>query len=207
MVVDYYNILGVDKIAKDEDLKKAYKKLVIKWHPDKNPNEDAKAKFMQIYEAYNVLSNSQKRAVYDQYGEDGLKGEADGGGGAQFPSRVFGDDRLGGLGHDSGSEPIHFKGGPQKAPPIENRLPCTLEELYKGTTKKMKISPEITDRTGVFNSTSIYTLVFNTVLTTSSFIIASHTTNFPLSSTQFTAAGFLSEQEFPVFSSNLTVNT
>ncbi|XP_027349780.1 dnaJ homolog subfamily B member 4-like isoform X3 [Abrus precatorius] len=76
MGVDYYKILQVDRSAKDDDLKKAYRKLAMKWHPDKNPNnkKEAEAKFKQISEAYDVLSDPQKRAVYDQYGEEGLKG-------------------------------------------------------------------------------------------------------------------------------------
>ncbi|KAF2283264.1 hypothetical protein GH714_043616 [Hevea brasiliensis] len=76
MGVDYYKILQVDRNAKDDDLKKAYRKLAMKWHPDKNPNNkrEAEAKFKQISEAYEVLSDPQKRAVYDQYGEEGVKG-------------------------------------------------------------------------------------------------------------------------------------
>ncbi|MQL88749.1 hypothetical protein Taro_021320 [Colocasia esculenta] len=77
MGVDYYKILQVGRNANDEDLKKAYRKLAMRWHPDKNPSNkgDAEAKFKQISEAYEVLSDPQKRAVYDQYGEEGLKGE------------------------------------------------------------------------------------------------------------------------------------
>ncbi|KAI3750444.1 hypothetical protein L2E82_21080 [Cichorium intybus] len=77
MGVDYYKVLQVDRSAKDDDLKKAYRKLAMKWHPDKNPNnkKDAEAKFKTISEAYDVLSDPQKRAIYDQYGEEGLKGQ------------------------------------------------------------------------------------------------------------------------------------
>ncbi|KAL6988198.1 hypothetical protein U1Q18_013945 [Sarracenia purpurea var. burkii] len=77
MGVDYYKILQVDRNAKDEDLKKAYRKLAMKWHPDNYPNnkKEAEAKFKQIAEAYEVLSDPQKRAIYDQYGEEGLKGQ------------------------------------------------------------------------------------------------------------------------------------
>ena len=76
MGVDYYNILNMGKNASDDDLKKAYRKLAMKWHPDKNPNnkKEAEAKFKQISEAYDVLSDQQKCAIYDQYGEEGLKG-------------------------------------------------------------------------------------------------------------------------------------
>ncbi|WJX44585.1 DnaJ sub B member 6 [Trifolium repens] len=94
MGVDYYKILQVDKNANDEELKKAYRKLAMKWHPDKNPTnkKEAEAKFKQISEAYDVLSDPEKRGIYDQYGEEGLKGQvpppdaAGGGGGTSFYS-------------------------------------------------------------------------------------------------------------------------
>ncbi|KAJ4874127.1 DNAJ heat shock family protein [Raphanus sativus] len=139
MGVDYYKLLQVDRSASDDDLKKAYRKLAMKWHPDKNPTnkKEAEAKFKQISEAYDVLSDPQKRAVYDQYGEEGLKGNvpppnATGGGGASYFSTGF---------------------NPRSADDIfaeffENKLPCSLEDLYKGTTKKMKISREILDVSG-----------------------------------------------------------
>ncbi|KAM3299941.1 hypothetical protein ACQJBY_041110 [Aegilops geniculata] len=226
MGLDYYKILGVDKAASDDDLKKAYRKLAMKWHPDKNPTskKEAESKFKQISEAYEVLSDSQKRAVYDQYGEEGLKGQvpppgagggAGGPGGATFFStgadgptafrfnprnaedifaEFFGSSSpfsgmggmgggMGGGGHGMPSGGIRFSpsmfggmggdrtytqtfgggggqgypgmfgsggggGAPVKAAPIERKLPCSLEELYKGTTKKMKISREIADASG-----------------------------------------------------------
>ncbi|XAR66500.1 hypothetical protein NMG60_11012766 [Bertholletia excelsa] len=196
MGVDYYKILQVDKNAKDDDLKKAYRKLAMKWHPDKNPNnkKEAEAKFKQISEAYDVLSDPQKRAIYDQYGEEGLKGQvptpdAGGPGGATFfqtgdgpnvfrfstrnPNDIFAEffgfsSPFGGMGGGSGmrgssrfgggmfgddifssfGEGRPMSSGPRKAVPIENRLPCSLEELYNGTTKKMKISREIADASG-----------------------------------------------------------
>ncbi|KAL5573583.1 hypothetical protein UlMin_023180 [Ulmus minor] len=199
MGVDYYKLLQVDRNAKDDDLKKAYRKLAMKWHPDKNPNnkKEAEAKFKQISEAYDVLSDSQKRAVYDQYGEEGLKGmpppDAGGGGpsgasffstgdgptsfrfnprnaddifaeffgfsspfggagggggmrGSRFP---FGDGIFGSFPEAGGGGSMnHAHAAPRKAAPIENRLPCSLEDLYKGTTKKMKISREVADVRG-----------------------------------------------------------
>ncbi|XP_076923562.1 uncharacterized protein LOC143585733 [Bidens hawaiensis] len=209
MGVDYYKILQVDKNAKDDDLKKAYRKLAMKWHPDKNPNnkKEAEAKFKQISEAYDVLSDPQKRAVYDQYGEEGLKGQVpppdaggpDGatffstGGGTPFTfnprnaddifAEFFGFRGMGGGGDGPGVRTTRFSSsmfgdspggfdnifssfggggggafgsgsgagagsGPRKAAPIERNLPCTLEELYKGTTKKMKISRDIADISG-----------------------------------------------------------
>ncbi|KAF4395828.1 hypothetical protein F8388_018102 [Cannabis sativa] len=90
-IVDYYKELKVDRNASDDDLKKAYRKLAMKWHPDKNPNnkKEAEAKFKQNSEAYEVLSDFQKKAVYDQYREEGLKGQmpplgAGGPGGAAY---------------------------------------------------------------------------------------------------------------------------
>ncbi|XP_047136026.1 dnaJ homolog subfamily B member 6 isoform X1 [Hydra vulgaris] len=83
---DYYSILGVGKSATDNDIKKAYRKLALKWHPDKNPDKKAEAEemFKKISEAYEVLSDKEKRNVYDVYGKDGLK--AGGGGHYQEPS-------------------------------------------------------------------------------------------------------------------------
>ncbi|XP_010555100.1 PREDICTED: dnaJ homolog subfamily B member 13-like [Tarenaya hassleriana] len=192
MGVDYYKVLQVDRSAKDDDLKKAYRKLAMKWHPDKNPTnkKESESKFKQISEAYEVLSDPQKRAIYDQYGEEGLKGNvpppdaggatffstgdgptsfrfnprsADdifaeffgfsspfgggGRGGSRFSSMFGGDDMFASFGGGGGGS-MHHQGGARKAAPIENKLPCSLEDLYKGTTKKMKISREIADVSG-----------------------------------------------------------
>ncbi|GFY83778.1 DNAJ heat shock family protein [Actinidia rufa] len=166
MGVDYYKILQVDRNAKDDDLKKSYRKLAMKWHPDKNPNnkKESEAKFKQISDAYDVLSDLQKRAVYDQYGEEGLIGQVPppGSGGfpgadayddggpvafsvSGFPSGMFGEDIFSSIwgrgGEGSGSIP-------QKGAAIGRMLPCSLEDLYKGTTKKMKISSDIIDASG-----------------------------------------------------------
>ncbi len=79
---DYYKILGIAKGASDDEIKRAYKKLALKHHPDRNKdNAQAKAKFQELGEAFEVLSDGNKRAVYDQYGEEGLKA----GGGAPPP--------------------------------------------------------------------------------------------------------------------------
>ena len=71
---DYYQILGVSRSANDDELKKAYRKLALKYHPDKNKDPGAEEKFKQIGEAYDVLSDPKKRRIYDQVGEEGLKG-------------------------------------------------------------------------------------------------------------------------------------
>nr|XP_018683519.1 PREDICTED: dnaJ protein homolog 1-like isoform X3 [Musa acuminata subsp. malaccensis] len=199
MGVDYYKILGVDKSAEDDDLRKAYRKFAMRWHPDKNPNNknEAEAKFKQISEAYEVLSDPQKRAAYDQYGEEGLKGQVpppgagdttffsgSDVGAASFRFRSVDDNFTeffgfpspfcggamggswfpGGMGGMFGNDVFvsAFSGEregatmhtqqPRKAAPVEKRLPCSLEDLYKGTAKKMKISREVLDASSAKSS-------------------------------------------------------
>ena len=88
---DYYDILGVSKSADDAAIKKAYRKLALKWHPDKNPDnkEEAEAKFKEVSEAYDVLSDKDKKSVYDRYGKDGLRGGGAGGGTGGAPNFHF----------------------------------------------------------------------------------------------------------------------
>uniref|UniRef100_A0A3B4TUR8 DnaJ heat shock protein family (Hsp40) member B6b n=1 Tax=Seriola dumerili TaxID=41447 RepID=A0A3B4TUR8_SERDU len=85
-MVEYYQILGVHKNATQEDIKKAYRKLALKWHPDKNPDnkEEAEKKFKELSEAYEVLSDENKRNIYDRYGKEGLSGGGGGGGGGHY---------------------------------------------------------------------------------------------------------------------------
>ncbi|KAJ8429389.1 hypothetical protein Cgig2_002011 [Carnegiea gigantea] len=171
MGVDYYDILKVDRNAKEEDLKKAYRKLAMKWHPDKNPNskKEAEAKFKQISEAYEVLSDEHKRRIFDQHGEQGLKDmpQSRGSSGRGYNPRSAEDifaEFFGSSAFDFGSSPNcgrstrYGEGGSfggtdncmkKKPPPIENKLPCTLEELYAGSTRKMKISRTVVDANGL----------------------------------------------------------
>lgn len=91
---DYYQILGVSKGAADDEIKKAYRKLALKYHPDKNKSAGAEEKFKEVAEAYEVLSDKKKRDIYDKYGEDGLKGGAGPGNNANNYSYTFhGDPR------------------------------------------------------------------------------------------------------------------
>jgi DnaJ-class molecular chaperone len=91
---DYYKILGIARGATDDEIKKAYRKLALKYHPDKNKAAGAEERFKEIAEAYEVLSDKKKRDIYDQLGEEGLKGPAGGGGpGANYTYTFHGDPR------------------------------------------------------------------------------------------------------------------
>ncbi|KAJ2708996.1 Type I HSP40 co-chaperone, partial [Coemansia sp. D1744] len=85
-----YDLLGVDSGASEGELKKAYRKLALKYHPDKNKgNEEANEKFKEISHAYEILADSEKRKVYDMYGEEGLNGGGMGGGGGMDANDLF----------------------------------------------------------------------------------------------------------------------
>lgn len=183
---DYYKVLGVERNASEEDMKKAYRKLALKWHPDRNPENKAKAeeKFKEIAEAYEVLSDPQKRQIYDKFGEEGIKNGATGmPGGASwhytpssaediFQQFFAGADPFDGLfggstsGAGFGVRIPTFGGVPlaggmrgmgmgstppkrRKPQPIVKPVQCTLEELYKGTVKKMKISRTLIDQSSM----------------------------------------------------------
>jgi len=112
MGTDYYKLLGVDKNASDEEIKKAYKKMALKWHPDRNAgSEAASKKFKEISEAFEVLSDKNKRAVYDQFGEEGLKGGGGPSPGAGGPGGFPGFSGFSGQGGPSAST-FTFTTGP-----------------------------------------------------------------------------------------------
>ncbi len=137
---DYYEVLGVERDVSEKDLKKAYRRVAMKFHPDRNPDDkDAENKFKEASEAYEVLSNSQKRAAYDQFGHAGVDGQGGmGGGGQGFGSfsDIFGDvfgDIFGGAQGGRG------RGGPQRGSDLRYTLELDLEEAVRGATVKIRV--------------------------------------------------------------------
>jgi len=141
---DYYEILGVDKNANPDEIKKAFRKLAMKHHPDRNSGEDhAKSEqlFKEAKEAYEVLMDEQKRALYDRYGHEGVKGMGGGGGGfegAHF-SDIFGDIFGNIFGGSRGQQ--H---GPQRGADLLYQLSVTLEEAALGCNKEIQIPKQTT---------------------------------------------------------------
>lgn len=150
---DYYEVLGVSKTATPEEIKKAYRKLAIKYHPDKNPGDDvAVEKFKEAAEAYDVLSNPEKRQKYDQFGHS-MGPQGFGGGGGEYYGggmsmedifAQFGDIFGGGFGGFGGFGGA--TGGSRRSRPRQRRgtdlrirVKLTLEEIAKGVTKTLKI--------------------------------------------------------------------
>ena len=209
---DYYNVLGISRDASEADIKKAYRKQALKYHPDKNQSPDAESKFKDIAEAYEVLSDPKKKSIYDQFGEEGLKGQPTSGfssggtyagftdpyeifqsffggtdpfGGASgfkvfnmsnpkkgsgrvymssngpftdgmedmdyesFGGMPFAGMGAGGLGGFPGpSSGFRGAGNKRKDPPIERDLNVSLQELYHGCVKKLRITRQILNPDG-----------------------------------------------------------
>jgi len=146
---DYYEILGISKSASPEEIKKAYRKVALKFHPDRNQDDpEAEEKFKEASEAYSVLGNQEKRDIYDRYGFDGLSA---GGRSASdfsfFSDSIFSDFEdifgsffgFGGGGFSGRSRSTRARGGAD----IGAEISITLEESYKGVEKEIEIEREI----------------------------------------------------------------
>ena len=194
---DFYAILGLSKGADEKEIRKAYKKLAVQYHPDRNQDnkEAATKKFKEISEAYEILSDPEKKKLYDQFGEEGVNPKAGGmpggssggfsqqqaqdlfarmfggknggffnfgggnGGNVHFQTSGFDDDEedgfggfpgFGGFGGMPGFGNSFNKKqrGPRKPQPVAYELYFTLEELYKGLTKKVKITRKVVNNDG-----------------------------------------------------------
>ncbi|KAI8671224.1 hypothetical protein NCS57_00596600 [Fusarium keratoplasticum] len=141
----FYDTLGVSPTATEQELKKAYKTGALKYHPDKNAhNPAAEEKFKEISHAYEILSDSQKRQIYDQYGEAGLEGGAGGGGMAaeDLFAQFFGGGGFGGgLGGMFGGGGMNR--GPPKARTIHHTHKVSLEDIYRGKISKLALQRSI----------------------------------------------------------------
>lgn len=174
---DYYEVLGVPKSADASAIKKAYRKLAIKYHPDKNPdNKEAEEKFKEAAEAYEILSDDQKKARYDRFGHAGVNGNAGGFRGGrggmtmddifqQFGD-IFGDSRSGGSPFESffgggGGARTRTQTRGQRGSNLRIKVSLSLEEVNSGVTKKIKVKKqvqcEVCNGSGAKDSSSVKT--------------------------------------------------
>jgi molecular chaperone DnaJ len=144
---DYYEILGVERQASDQQIKSAYRKLALKYHPDRNPGDkEAEERFKEAAEAYAVLADAQKRSMYDRFGHAGVSSAAGGAGG--FDPTIFADfsDIFAGLGDVFGFGDIfggrRRRGGPQRGADLRYDLEITFEESATGAETTIQIPRE-----------------------------------------------------------------
>ena len=145
---EYYKILGgnINKNSSQEDIKKAYKKVAMKWHPDRNQDnkEEAEKKFKQISTAYSVLSDSKKKDIYDQFGEEGLQNQNQGHN--VNPMDIFGDIFGGsGFSFNFGQNFQSNNNQQRKNKPIAKHINVKLEDLYNGKKMKLNITRKVID--------------------------------------------------------------
>lgn len=175
---DYYEVLGVSKGANESEIKKAYRKMAIKYHPDKNPDDtQAEEKFKEAAEAYEVLSNAEKKQRYDQFGHAGIDGAGGGGfGGGMNMEDIFSQfgDIFGSGGGGGGFESFFGGGGRRgrrlKGSNLRIRIKLNLKEVAEGVEKKIKVQKLVQAEgvsyltCGTCNGSGQITRVTNTIL-------------------------------------------
>lgn len=138
---DYYEILGVERAADEKEVKKAYRRLAMKYHPDRNPdNPEAEDKFKEATEAYEVIADEEKRAAYDRFGHAGVDPQMGGSGGGGFSGGGFGDvfgDMFGDIFSGGGSG--RGRSGAQRGADLRYQLDLDLEDAVKGSSVKIKV--------------------------------------------------------------------
>lgn len=163
---DYYEVLGIGKDANEQEIKKAYRQKAIQYHPDKNPGDKAsEEKFKEAAEAYEILSNAEKKQRYDQYGHAGVGSSASGGyGGGMSMEDIFshfGDIFGGGFGGFGGAGSRGGGRRVQRGSNLRVKVKLTLEEIAKGVEKKIKVSKQVIcstcDGSGAKDSSSFHT--------------------------------------------------
>jgi len=144
MKKDYYELLGLQKGATEQEIKRAYRKLAAKYHPDVNKDSEAESKFKEISEAYEILSDPKKRTQYDQFGHDAFSGGHGGG----YGGNPFGGGFQGGSGYEDifdsffnrGHGQSHRPTGPKQGRDVEVQIQLTFKESVEGLTKTIKFS-------------------------------------------------------------------
>jgi len=147
-MADYYELLGVSRTADTEEIKKAYRQLALKYHPDRNEgSKEAEERFKEVTEAYEVLRDSEKRALYDRYGEQGLKGRGGSGGFHHFDFADAIEVFMRDFGGFSGIEDLFGMRGARtqrtasrKGQTVRLRLPLTLGDVAHGAKRKLRVS-------------------------------------------------------------------
>ncbi|MEX0374373.1 molecular chaperone DnaJ [Spiribacter pallidus] len=143
---DYYDVLGVSQNASEGDLKKAYRRLAMKYHPDRNPGDtDAEVRFKEAKEAYEVLSDPQKRAAYDQFGHAGVEAGGGGGGGPGGPGGFGGADFSDVFGDIFGDIFGGGRGGSRafRGADLRYRMEVSLEEAVQGVEREIRIPTQV----------------------------------------------------------------
>jgi len=159
---DFYKILGINKSASDNEIKKAYKKLAFQYHPDKNKSSDAESKFREISEAYEVLSNTDKRRMYDNFGYDAVSGEMPHVNPMDLFQSLFNVDFTG-LGEGMHSNIFVFSDlssmpFTQVKASMKYNIECSLDELYHGTQKEFNITHSVKNNSGVGKKSTKYVI-------------------------------------------------